>query len=39
MGVEEEQGRVKLGGCVVSGDDPQWHCQACGMDFGSRRTA
>lgn len=39
MGVEADQGRVALGGCVVSGDDPQWHCKACGRDFGTPGAA
>ena len=24
-----EQGVVKLGGCIISNDDPQLHCSAC----------
>jgi predicted RNA-binding Zn-ribbon protein involved in translation (DUF1610 family) len=24
-------GRVKLGGCIVSDDDPAWECQKCGV--------
>jgi hypothetical protein len=29
-----EAGRIALGGCVVTGDDPVWRCKACGRDFG-----
>jgi len=29
-------GRVALGGCVVTGDDPAWRCRSCGADFGRR---
>ena len=25
---------IKLGGCCVSGNDPQYHCNACRLDFG-----
>ena len=25
------QGTVTLGGCVVTGDDPEWECLACGQ--------
>lgn len=24
-----EKGRIVLGGCVVTGDDPEWECTAC----------
>jgi hypothetical protein len=26
---EEENGLVKLGGCLVADDNPKWHCKAC----------
>jgi rubrerythrin len=26
---DADAGRVQLGGCVISGDDPQWACPAC----------
>lgn len=26
---ESEAGRVQLGGCVVTGDDPEWACPEC----------
>lgn len=25
--------RVTLGGCVVSDDDPLWHCNVCGVEW------
>lgn len=25
---------VALGGCCITDDDPEWHCNACGCDFG-----
>lgn len=28
---ELEEGKVVLGGCVLSGDDPQWECRSCGQ--------
>lgn len=30
---EIEAGRLQLGGCVLTGDDPRWHCTACGVYF------
>ncbi len=30
-----EAGRVVLGGCSVSLDDPAWACSACGMEMWS----
>ena len=31
---EIEQGKVKLGGCCISDDSPQFHCNDCGTDWG-----
>jgi len=28
-----EQGKIKLGGCVVTGDDPEWFCCECEEKF------
>ena len=25
--------RVTLGGCCITGDDPQWHCNECHEEF------
>lgn len=27
-------GRIELGGCVLTDDDPAWACPACGLRFG-----
>jgi hypothetical protein len=35
---EADAGKVHLGGCVVSGASPEWHCHACGNDFRSERA-
>jgi hypothetical protein len=26
-------GRIVLGGCVITGDDPSWQCLACSADI------
>ncbi len=26
-------GRITLGGCCVSGDDPEWECTHCGLQI------
>jgi hypothetical protein len=28
-----ERGAIALGGCVVSGHDPQWRCRRCGHEW------
>lgn len=28
-----EEGWIVLGGCVISVENPRWHCNECGMDF------
>ena len=28
------QSKVKLGGCVIWGDDPEYTCKSCGHNFG-----
>ncbi|MBC9786235.1 hypothetical protein H1S01_17375 [Heliobacterium chlorum] len=30
---QSKMGKVKLGGCVVGLDDPEWHCPTCNLDF------
>lgn len=30
---DSEKGKIVLGGCVVGGDDPTWHCSACGRQW------
>jgi hypothetical protein len=32
-GDEAEKGLIKLGGCCVSDDDPQWYCKDCKKEF------
>jgi len=27
------QSKVKLGGCVIWGDDPEYTCKSCGYNF------
>ena len=27
---EWEAGKIELGGCVITGDDPNWYCKKCG---------
>jgi len=28
-----DRGEVWLGGCVITGDDPLWHCKDCGKSW------
>lgn len=28
---ELDSGRITLGGCIVTGDDPEWECTQCGQ--------
>ncbi|MEZ6072258.1 MAG: hypothetical protein R3C10_18865 [Pirellulales bacterium] len=30
-----DEGRVVLGGCVVSDDAPKWRCNECRLEFGT----
>ena len=30
---DADAGKVVVGGCVVTGDDPAWRCKACGRDI------
>ena len=30
---DAQEGKVILGGCCVTDDDPQWQCEKCGTDF------
>jgi hypothetical protein len=32
--LEAEAGKFHLGGCIVTGNDPQWHCNECGNEWG-----
>ena len=28
-----EAGEIQLGGCIVTGNDPDWHCKDCGHQW------
>jgi len=28
-----DRGELKIGGCVVREDNPEWHCKRCKRDF------
>ena len=28
-----DRGEVSLGGCCMTGDDPEWHCKDCEYDW------
>lgn len=32
---EAQEGRIALGGCIISGNNPEWRCNACGHEFRS----
>jgi hypothetical protein len=32
--LEAEAGKFHLGGCIVTGDYPQWHCNECRNEWG-----
>lgn len=34
-----ETGRIVLGGCCITGEDPEWHCNDCGCEFGADSQA
>ena len=27
------EGKIKLGGCMIEMDDPNWHCKKCSHDY------
>ena len=27
------EGEIKLGGCMVAMDNPDWHCKKCELDY------
>ncbi len=31
---QAERGEVALGGCILTGNDPAWHCTACQHRWG-----
>ena len=30
---EARLGKVALGGCVITGENPEWRCAKCGWEF------
>lgn len=30
---EEKTGKIRLGGCCVTDDNPEWHCKACRYEW------
>lgn len=34
-----EAGKIVLGGCVLTGDDPDWQCVDCGKSFPEKLAA
>jgi hypothetical protein len=32
------EGKITLGGCVVSDEDPDWECTACGQPIWRKRA-
>ena len=36
---EAEAGRVRIGGCVISGDDPEYECPICHEAIASDEAA
>lgn len=34
-----DEGRIVLGGCCITGEDPEWHCNDCGCEFGANPQA
>jgi len=30
---KEKRGEVKLGGCIVTSDNPKWYCKDCGNEW------
>ena len=33
---QARQGKVALGGCVITGEDPEWRCGRCGHEWELR---
>jgi hypothetical protein len=36
-GEAAKRGEIVLGGCCVSGDDPEWFCRDCGWAWNAHR--
>jgi len=30
---EEKEGKIVIGGCCITDDDPTWQCQKCSIDI------
>jgi len=30
---DAEAGKIWLGGCIVTDEDPEWHCKDCGNEW------
>ena len=35
---EAEKGKVMLGGCCVTDDDPDWHCKECEYEWSKAQS-
>ena len=33
MQQKHHEGKIKLGGCMVEIDDPNWHCKECELEY------
>jgi hypothetical protein len=31
--IDAERGKIALGGCMVSENDPEWRCKSCGHEW------
>lgn len=31
---DASEGKLSLGGCIVTDQSPKWHCQGCEYEFG-----
>ena len=36
MSEDAEKGKVKLGGCMATEEDPDWHCKKCEYEWNSK---
>ena len=33
LGKQAEKGKIKLGGCCIGENDPEWFCKVCKVEF------
>lgn len=33
LGLQQDEGKLKLGGCCIAPESPNWHCKACGHEW------